>query len=65
LALRDASVGRGLKGAAQARARVAIVVGERERQQGTVTLRDLVSGEERSLGLEEAVTRLVRRGEPG
>ena len=65
LALRDASLGRALKGAAQARARVAIVIGERERQEGTLTFRDLVSGEESSMGLAEAVTRLVRRGEPG
>jgi histidyl-tRNA synthetase len=61
LALRDASLGRGMKSAAQAGARVAVVVGEREREAAGVTLRDLESGEESSLGLEEAVARLGRR----
>lgn len=61
LALRDASLGRGLKSAAQAGARIAVVVGEREREAKTLTLRDLASGEESSLGLEEAVARLERR----
>jgi histidyl-tRNA synthetase len=61
LALRDASLGRGLKSAGQAGARVAVVVGEREREAGVVTLRDLESGAESSLGLEEAVARLGRR----
>ena len=65
LALRDASVGRGLKSAAQAGARVAIVIGERERQEGTLTFRDLASSEETSLGLEDAVARLVRREAAG
>ncbi|HET6343189.1 MAG TPA: His/Gly/Thr/Pro-type tRNA ligase C-terminal domain-containing protein, partial [Gemmatimonadota bacterium] len=65
LALRDASVGRGLKSAAQAGARVAIVIGERERQEGTLTFRDLASSEETALGLEDAVARLVRRGAAG
>jgi histidyl-tRNA synthetase len=65
LALRDVSVGRGLKSAAQAGARVAIVIGERERQDGTLTFRDLASSEETALGLEDAVARLVRRGAAG
>ncbi|HET9582024.1 MAG TPA: histidine--tRNA ligase [Gemmatimonadota bacterium] len=64
LVLRDGSVGRGLKSAAQAGAQVAIVIGERERQDGTLTFRDLSSGDESTLGFEEAVTRLARRGDP-
>ncbi len=65
LALRDASLGRGLKSAAQAGARVAIVIGERERQGETLTFRDLASGEEVSVGVEEAIARLRRRGAEG
>ncbi len=61
VALRDAPVGRGLKSAAQAGARAAIVVGAREREAGRLTLRDLSTGEESDLSPEEAIARLGGR----
>ncbi|MGH7550738.1 MAG: histidine--tRNA ligase [Gemmatimonadota bacterium] len=64
VALRDASVGRGLKSAAQAGARVAVVIGERERADDRLTLRDLSTGEESVLGIEAAIARLGGRSTP-
>ncbi|HUP01241.1 MAG TPA: histidine--tRNA ligase [Gemmatimonadota bacterium] len=58
LALRDQSVGKGLRAAAQAGARVAIVVGERERASGRFTVRDLDTGEELALPLADIIQRL-------
>lgn len=59
LALKDQSVGKGLKRADQAGARVAVVIGEREREAGRWTVRDLASGQETSETPEEAVARLA------
>ncbi|MGH7570407.1 MAG: histidine--tRNA ligase [Gemmatimonadota bacterium] len=58
MALRDTSLGRGLKSAAKAGARVAVVIGERERAAERLTVRDLSTGEESVLGIEEAIARL-------
>lgn len=64
LALKDQSVGKGLKRAAQTGARAAIVIGEGERAAGTWTVKDLASGSESTLAPEEAVRRLAA-ADPG
>lgn len=61
LALKDQSVGKALKRAGQAGARVAVVIGSSERDAGTLTVRDLASGEEEKLDLEELTARLLER----
>lgn len=60
IALREQAVGKALRRAAQAGARFAVVLGERERTDGVWTLRDLVSGEEATLAADEAVARIAR-----
>jgi histidyl-tRNA synthetase len=55
LALKDASVGKALRRAGQAGARVAVVIGERERSTDRWTLKALDSGEEAVLPSDEAV----------
>ncbi len=59
LALRDQSVAKALKRAAQARARAAILIGDRERQSGDLTFRELDTGNETTLSLEQIVARLT------
>jgi len=49
LALKDQSIGKGLKRADQAGARAAVVIGSEERDSGVVTVRDLRSGAETKL----------------
>ncbi|MDX1624377.1 MAG: histidine--tRNA ligase [Gemmatimonadota bacterium] len=61
--LKDQSVGKGLKRADQGGARVAILLGEREREEGTWTVKEMQSGEEETLSPEEALDRL-RGGMP-
>ena len=55
--------GRGLKGAMKAAdrsgARFALVLGERDLQAGTVGIKDLVSGEQQSVPLDDALDHLV------
>ncbi len=58
LMLVDRSVGKGFKGADQAGARVAIVIGEREREQDVWTVKDLKSGAEETLAPDAAIERL-------
>ena len=58
IALKDQSVGKALKTAVQSGAKVAIVVGERERSTGLLAFRDLSTGEELSVPLSEIVQRL-------
>ena len=58
LMLFDRSVGKGFKRADQAGARFAIVIGEREREEGVWTVKDLRSGDERTLAPEAAIERL-------
>lgn len=64
LALKDQSVGKGLKRAAQIGARTAIVIGEGERAAGTWTVRDLASSAEATLSPEEAIRRIDAGGVP-
>lgn len=56
--------GRGLKGAMKAAdrsgARYALVLGERDLAEGTVGVKDLVSGEQRAVPLDDVVDELVR-----
>jgi histidyl-tRNA synthetase len=61
LALKDQSLGKGLKRAAQAGARTAVVVGPDERASGELTVRDLASGEERKLDADGLATWLSGR----
>jgi len=62
LALRDRSVGRGLKRAEQVGARTAVVIGERERETGTWTVRRMESGEEETMSPADAVRALGGEG---
>jgi histidyl-tRNA synthetase len=62
LALREQSVGKALKRAAQGRARFAVVIGERERADGVWAVKDLASGEEASLAPDEALARVAADG---
>lgn len=55
LMLKDQSVGKGLKAAAQSGARTAIMVGERERAEGRFTVRNLKTGGEMRVTAEEIV----------
>lgn len=48
-------VGAGLRQALKKEVRLALIVGEDERRAGVVTVRDLVTGEERVMGVEECV----------
>ena len=56
--------GRGLKGAMKSAdrsgARYALVLGERDLAEGTVGVKDLVSGEQRAVPLDDVVDELVR-----
>jgi histidyl-tRNA synthetase len=56
--------GRGLKGAMKAAdrsgARYALVLGERDLEAGTIAVKDLVSGEQRSVPLDGVLDDLVR-----
>ncbi|HEY7472075.1 MAG TPA: histidine--tRNA ligase [Gemmatimonadota bacterium] len=61
LALKDLSLGKGLKRAAQAGARSAVVVGPDERASGMLTVRDLASGEERKLDADGLTAWLIGR----
>lgn len=58
LALRDQAVGKALRRASQVGARHAVVIGERERESGRVTVRDLGSGDETEMTIDELVRRL-------
>jgi histidyl-tRNA synthetase len=57
--------GRGLKGAMKAAdrsgARFALVLGERDLQAGEVGLKDLATGEQRSVALDAAVAEVAAR----
>ena len=57
--------GRGLKGAMKAAdrsgARFALVLGERDLAEGTVGVKDMVSGEQRAVPLDDVVAELVAR----
>jgi histidyl-tRNA synthetase len=59
LTLRDQSVAKALKRAAQAGARAAILIGERERESGSLTFRELDTGNEATLSVEQIVARLT------
>ena len=58
LALRDQSLAKALKRATQASARAAILIGERERESGCLTFRELDTGNETTLTVEQIVARL-------
>lgn len=58
LALRDQSVAKALKRATQASARAAVLIGERERESGYLTFRELDTGNETTLTVEQIVARL-------
>lgn len=62
LMLVDRSVGKGFKRADQVGARVAIVIGERERDEGVWTVKDLESGDEETLAPDAAIERLKGEG---
>ena len=64
LALRDQSLGKALKRAAQSGARVAVVIGSSEREAGMVTVRDLASGNEEQTTVESLAGRLLERESP-
>lgn len=59
LALTDQSVAKALKRAAQASARAAILIGERERESGHLTFRELDTGNETTLSVEQVISRLT------
>lgn len=59
IALGDQSLGKGLKRAGQSGARVAIVLGSSERESGELTVRDLASGEEQRMALDDLAARLL------
>jgi histidyl-tRNA synthetase len=59
LSLRDQSLGKALKRAAQFGARVAVVIGASEREAGVVTVRDLASGSEDRTDVETLAGRLL------
>jgi histidyl-tRNA synthetase len=61
LALRDQSLGKGLKRAGQSGARVVVVLGSSERDSGELTVRDLASGEEEKMAVDDLVARLRER----
>jgi len=58
LALRDQSVAKALKRATQASAHAAVLIGERERESGRLTFRELDTGNETMLTVEQIVARL-------
>ena len=64
LALKDQSLGKGLKRAAQAGARAAVVIGPDERASGKLTVKDLASGDEQKLDHDGLVAWLNGRGQP-
>ncbi len=57
--LRDQAVGKALKRAAQAGARVAVVIGTSEREAGVVTVRDLAGGREERTDVDTLAGRLL------
>ncbi len=57
-------VGAGLRLAVKKQMRLAVIVGEDERRAGTVTVRDLVTGEERISSVEECVAMGVAGASP-
>ena len=61
LALKHQSLGRGLKRAAQAGARAAVVIGAAEREARSLTVRDLASGEERPMDVDALVAWAIER----
>lgn len=63
IALRKQSVGKALRSAVQAGAAFAAVVGERERESGSVTLRDLEEGSERTIDADALLAEISRRGD--
>lgn len=62
LMLKEQSVGKGLKRADQAGARTAILIGEREREEGWWTVKVMETGEEAMLPPDEAIARLGSSG---
>lgn len=67
IALRRQSLGKALRSAAQSGAAFAAVIGERERERGGLTLRDLRVGSERAVDVETAIAEIGGRegGSPG
>ena len=61
LALKDQALGKALKRAAQSGVGAAVVIGAAERDAGALTVRDLASGEERSLDADALVAWLAER----
>jgi histidyl-tRNA synthetase len=59
IALKDQSLGKGLKRAGQSGARVAVVLGSNERDSGELTVRDLAGGEEEKMAIDTLVARLL------
>lgn len=59
LALRNQSVAKALKRASQAGARAAVLIGERERDSGQLTFRELDTGNETTLSVEQIIARLT------
>ena len=55
LGLKDQSLGKTLKRAGQSGARAAVVIGSAERDAGSLTVRDLTTGEERAMDEQELV----------
>jgi histidyl-tRNA synthetase len=55
LGLKDQSLGKTLKRAGQSGARAAVVIGSAERDAGSLTVRDLTTGEERAMDAQELV----------
>ncbi len=55
LGLKDQSLGKTLKRAGQSGARAAVVIGSAERDAGSLTVRDLATGEERAMEAHELV----------
>jgi histidyl-tRNA synthetase len=62
LSLRDQTLGKALKRAAQSGARVAVVIGASEREAGVVTVRDLAAGSEERMKVAALAGRLLERG---
>lgn len=63
--MKDQSLGKALKRVGQSGARVAVVVGESEREAGSYTVRNMSTGEERALSLEAIIEELSGGREVG
>jgi histidyl-tRNA synthetase len=61
LAYGDRKLGGAMKAADRSGARIAIVLGDRDLEAGVAQVKDLASGEQRSVRLDNLVEELVRR----